>query len=136
MILKAMSLDTGRWVHYESDKIELGRMWIGFFGKKGDPGTQLALFDQEEEPEDDPDAIVPVAHKVPILLGTDIGGPQNSADMLVDCNYLREVFDTQGQVRKQVNVAVLRKANGDEQIVAFWKPAYLMNDAGKTVEKL
>jgi len=136
MILKAMSMDTGRWVHYESDRIELGKMWLGVFGTIGDPMTQLALFDQPEEPEREPDSVVPVARKVPILLGVDVGCPTNAADVLVDVNYTKEIFDTSGAVRKQVNIALLRKANGDEQLVVFDRPAYLMNDAGKTVEKL
>jgi hypothetical protein len=136
MILKAMNLDTGRWVHYESDRIELGKMWLGIFGDIGEPMTQLALYDQPEEPMRDPDAVVPAARKVPILLGADVGCPTNSTDVLVDVNYTKEIFDTQGKERKQVNMAVLRKANGDEQIVVFDRPAYLINDAGKTIDKL
>ena len=133
MILKAMSYDTGRWMLYEADKIELGKMWIGFFGKRNEPGTQLALFDREKEPIDDPEN--PVARRAPILLGLDVGKTECRSDLLLDCQSLHEVFDTSGDVRKQVNMAMLHKANGDEQLVVFGQ-AYLMNAAGKTVEKL
>jgi len=136
MILKAMNYDTGRWCMYESDHIELGKMWIGVFGGLGDPMTQLALYEQEEEPKPKKGGD-PVARRCPILLGVDVGAEENKNDVLVDHSFLHDVFrDMQGTTRKQVRIAILHKANGDEQLVVFAQPAYLMNEAGKTIEKL
>lgn len=134
MILKAMNYDTGRWVLYEAEKIELGKAWIGFFGPRGDPGTQLALFDREREPQENPDGD-PVARRAPILLGLNAEKTERWSDLLLDCHSLHEVFATNGETRAQVNMALVHRANGDERLVVFGQ-AYLMNDAGKTVEKL
>ena len=120
---------------YESDHIELGKMWIGVFGDLGDPMTQLALYEQEEDPKPKKGGD-PIACRCPILLGTDIGVQENKNDVLVDSSFLHDVFETQGATRKQVRIAILHKANGEEQLVVFAQPAYLMNEAGKTIEKL
>jgi|GEM_PF-6260754 len=137
MILKTVDYNTSRWVMYESDKVELGKMWLGVFGEIGDPNTQLALYEweQDEPQSNDPNA-PPKAKRVPILLGVDIGGPDNKHDLLVDPLYAGEIFESHGALRKPIHVAVLHKANGAEQLVAFVSPAYVMNDAGKTVEKI
>ena len=113
----------------ESDTIELGKMWLGLFGTGEDPMLQPALYERETEPK--PKKVGdPVARRAPMLLGAG-----RNDDLLIGCEQMVPIYAAEGKDRMQVNIAVIRKADGNEQVVVFDRPAYLVNNAGKTVER-
>ena len=128
MILKAVNQNTGRWRMVEADTIEMGKMWLGMYGSKGE-STTPALYEYSKDPTPSKDEN-PVARKTPILLAAG-----RNDDMLLDYVQMAPIYESEGKDRVQVNIAVIRKSDGDEQIVTFLSPAYLMNNAGKTIEK-
>jgi hypothetical protein len=131
MILKVWNPSTSRWRMLESSEVEVGTGWLGSFGAKGDVNWRFALYDTEV------DCVVksadePVARRAPLL----IAGEDN--DMFVDETVCGQIIDTNGEARVNVKMAVIVRTEnaGGDKIIVFNTPAYLMNDAGRTIERL
>ena len=126
MILKIADPNTGRWKMYESAEIELGKTWLGLFPGTGDRPDLWALYDHEVD-RDEPGK--PTARRAPMLL-------ENPVACLFVPEFLQNDIITSG-ARRQINIAVIHRQDSREHVVAFGRvPAYLMNQDGRTIEKL
>ena len=131
MILKVWNPNTSRWRMFETCEVEVGDGWLGSFGVDLERDWKFALYSEPEE-LGVKEFGQPIARRAPLL----IAGANN--DLFVDDTACGPVIDSNGKDRVKVKMAVFirTESEGGDKVIAFNTPAYLMNDAGKTIEKL
>lgn len=129
MILKVLNPDTGGWRMFEANVIEVGEMYLGFFASDPEGPDEFALYE-------DPEGVMvktlgkPPRLRAPIRVGAPVDW------LFVDDEVTDPIIDMP-KTRVKVKVARIKQQEEDDLLIAFsGYPAYLMNNAGKTVEKL